>query len=415
MDKRSREVAFLAGCVYFTQGALGIAGVTLPLYLRSLQWSVGEITTVTSLAALPWILKILYGLLSDCFPLFGYRRKSYLILFSVISMAGWLILAPLPAEKHMVIAALFLANLGLAAIDVITDGVIVENSVGESSHIFQSIAWGTRSLGAIVSGVSGGWLAEHWQPNHVFLLTACLPMLITGCALWLDEIKRDRQQFKNVWAPLKRSIVVLRKPNLLWFMAILVLSQVSSIFGLPFFFHMKENLGFQETFLGSLISLGWIGVVVTSVFYAKWLSKYPPKRILEWAVLLNAVNIFSTLFIRDESTALLLVFFGGVLGCLTLLPIMSVSAVLTHRTGVEGTLFAVLMSVHNLGQIGFGFLGGKIYHQVGLYPLIVGAGLASLVCLWFVQQLRFASKAVLDPEPRGPFSTGPAATPHEPE
>jgi predicted MFS family arabinose efflux permease len=198
-------------------------------------------------------------------------------------------------------------------------------------------------------------------------------------------------------------------------MAILILSQVSSIFGLPFFFHMRENLGFKETFLGSLISLGWIGVMVTTVFYAKWLSKCEPKRILEWAVLLNAVNIFSTLLIRDEKTALLLVFFGGVLGCLTLLPIMSVSAVLTHRSGVEGTLFAVLMSVHNLGQIGFGFLGGKIYHVVGLYTLIIGAGLASLACLLIVRQLRFVHKVTLPPEPQGPFSTGPAATPHEPE
>lgn len=34
--------------------------------------------------ALPWVIKPVYGLLSDAVPLLGYHRRSYLILFSLM-------------------------------------------------------------------------------------------------------------------------------------------------------------------------------------------------------------------------------------------------------------------------------------------------------------------------------------------
>ena len=36
------------------------------------------------LKALPWILKPVYGILSDAVPLLGYHRRSYLIIFGLL-------------------------------------------------------------------------------------------------------------------------------------------------------------------------------------------------------------------------------------------------------------------------------------------------------------------------------------------
>src|SRR6266481_10080756 len=38
---------------------------------------------------LPWYIKPLIGVLSDAFPLFGSRRKSYIIMGSLAAMAAW--------------------------------------------------------------------------------------------------------------------------------------------------------------------------------------------------------------------------------------------------------------------------------------------------------------------------------------
>ncbi len=392
MVKHTRDVAWIAGIVYFAQGAIGISGIALPLFMRGLNWSVSEITAVSSLAAFPWAFKILYGLLSDVFPLFGYRRKSYLILFSILSAFGWLFLVVLPSEKQWILASLMVANLGFAATDVITDGLIVEHSTEFTSHIYQSIAWGSRSFGAIFSGVIGGWLAANWPPEKVFLITMLLPLAVTFGALFIREKKRFCGPFHSVWAPIKRCFHLMMTQNLRLFAALLVVASVSSSFGLPFFFFMKETLGFRETFLGLLISIGWLGAMAGSVIYGQWLRNISPKIILRWAIWINSLNIVSTLFILDEKSAFILIFIGGIMSCITILPIMSAAAVLTHHSGVESSLFAILMSVYNFGQILFGYTGGKLFNVVGLYPLIVLTGAISLFGLIFVELLEFEKK-----------------------
>jgi hypothetical protein len=39
-----------------------------------------QVAVLVGLAGLPWVVKPLYGFISDSVPLFGYRRRSYLML-----------------------------------------------------------------------------------------------------------------------------------------------------------------------------------------------------------------------------------------------------------------------------------------------------------------------------------------------
>lgn len=389
MVKSVRQIAFLTGVVYFTQGALGIAGIALPLYLRSLGWSISHITAIGSFVAFPWVLKILYGLVSDTYPVFGYRRKSYLLLCAIISAMGWFLLSFLPAKTIWIAAFLFIANLGFAATDVVTDGLVVEYSTAQASPIFQSIAWGARSLGAFMSGAIGGWLAGHWSYGHVFRLTILLPCLVAMTALMIDEEKQNKKIFNSAIVPIKRCFKLLLSSNLRWLMGLLSIISVSASFGVPLFFYMKEDLRFGEEFMGILTSLGWGGAIIGSLIYLKWLKNINPKKVLSWAIAMSCLNIMSAVFIRGSISAIIVITVGGVLGCLTIVPMMAAAANLTHKTGVEGTLFAILMSWYNLGQIFFGFIGGKVHAIIGLYPLIIASGLLVLSGFICVQNLVF--------------------------
>lgn len=42
-----------------------------------------QLSSIKSLLALPWLIRPLYGLISDCRPLFGYHRRSYLMISGV--------------------------------------------------------------------------------------------------------------------------------------------------------------------------------------------------------------------------------------------------------------------------------------------------------------------------------------------
>jgi len=388
--KYDRNVAFIAGLVYFSQGALVLAGISLPLYLRSLGWSISEIAVSSSIITIPWVIKVLYGFLSDTLPLFGYRRKSYLLACCILGGVGWLGLVFLPAEKFWIIFTLFIANLGFAATDVITDGLVVEHSTESSSPIYQAISWGSRSVGAMISGLIGGWLAAHWEPRQVFLLTALLPLGVLIAVLFIHERKVTGRPFRDAMTPLKKCVRVLMSPNLKWFMLLLCISPVSASFGVPFFFHVKDQLGFHETFLGILTSLGFAGTFLGAVLYGKFLKSVSPRTILRWAVILNCVSILSTFLIIDQTSAIALVFIGGIFGMLLMLPLTTASAILTHHSGVEGSLFAILMSVYNLGQIMFGFIGGKLFDYIGLPPLILGSAVIALGGLWVIGRLDFS-------------------------
>ena len=43
-----------------------------------------QVAFLTSFAAFPWVVKPLYGFLSDTVPIFGYRRRSYLIICGIL-------------------------------------------------------------------------------------------------------------------------------------------------------------------------------------------------------------------------------------------------------------------------------------------------------------------------------------------
>jgi len=74
---------------------------------------------------LPWAPKLLYGVFTDTFPLFGSRKRSYLILLGLIQ--GICLLAasfPLPNPITFV-ALLTTVSLTAAAMDVVVDGLMV--------------------------------------------------------------------------------------------------------------------------------------------------------------------------------------------------------------------------------------------------------------------------------------------------
>jgi hypothetical protein len=44
----------------------------------------GEMAIYTSLIALPWSLKVFYGIITDNVKIFGLKRKPYLIFFGLL-------------------------------------------------------------------------------------------------------------------------------------------------------------------------------------------------------------------------------------------------------------------------------------------------------------------------------------------
>ncbi|CAK4531008.1 unnamed protein product, partial [Aphanomyces euteiches] len=95
----SRE-AFGLYSQYFAIGVLFslIPALNLPIFNFYLQMEGYQTASYSVLVNLGWSYKVLFGMFSDCFPIFGYRRKSWMLI-------GWSI-------AMVCLAVMFFSNLG---------------------------------------------------------------------------------------------------------------------------------------------------------------------------------------------------------------------------------------------------------------------------------------------------------------
>ncbi|KAJ6897691.1 hypothetical protein NC652_024486 [Populus alba x Populus x berolinensis] len=63
---------------------------------------------ISGFSALPWLIKPLYGFISDSVPLFGYRRRSYLVLSGLLGALSWSLMSTCVDSKYSAASAYFL-------------------------------------------------------------------------------------------------------------------------------------------------------------------------------------------------------------------------------------------------------------------------------------------------------------------
>jgi hypothetical protein len=66
---------------YLLVGILqGLSGPLMNVYPLDLNATEAQQTTISTLKSLPASLKLIFGFISDNYPIFGYRRKSYMLI-----------------------------------------------------------------------------------------------------------------------------------------------------------------------------------------------------------------------------------------------------------------------------------------------------------------------------------------------
>lgn len=124
-----RGLMLFFGLVYFAQGlSCGLLAQPFTYYLKLRGMAADTVTAFFAVAALPWMIKPLYGLLIDLVPLWGYLRKAYLMVTAGLATIGILGLIQF-ASPDVMIWALLVATLGIAATDVVVDALMVEQGL----------------------------------------------------------------------------------------------------------------------------------------------------------------------------------------------------------------------------------------------------------------------------------------------
>ena len=79
----------------------------------------------TALIYLPWSPKLLYGLFTDTFPLFGSRKRNYLILMGFLQGICLAAIFYPQSDPNIFVAFLTITAFSGAVMDVVVDGLMV--------------------------------------------------------------------------------------------------------------------------------------------------------------------------------------------------------------------------------------------------------------------------------------------------
>jgi folate/biopterin transporter len=424
--------------VYFVQGILGISRLAVSFFLKDeLQLSPAQVAALGGVAALPWVIKPVFGFLSDGFPLFRYRRRPYLVLSGLLGMAAWLSLATVVHTAIAATAAMLLASLSVAISDVIADSVVVErvrHQTNSEAGSLQSLCWGVSALGGLVTAYLSGWLLDAFSIQVVFYITATFPLLVSLVAWWIVEqpVASDRNHFalvreqtRNLWQAVRQKSIWL--PTLFVF-----LWQATPSGESAFFFFVTNELGFEAEFLGRVRLVTSLASLVGIWVYQRFLRAVPFRVILGWSTVLAAgLGMTMLLLVTHANRALGIDdhwFSLGdsliltVVGQITFMPVLVLSARLCPA-GVEATLFALLMSVWNLSGLVSQELGALLTQVLGvtetnfdnLWLLVVLTNLSTLLPLPFLGWLPAGDDAIAPNPTAAPPPTADPAVPPAPE
>lgn len=424
--------------VYFTQGFKSFVWTAVSYMLKDvLKCSPSVSQFVISVAFVPWSIKPLYGILSDCIPIKGRRRIPYIAIATVLSFFPWIILGvnvSLRTSRTLLMLFLTLQNIGSAMADVVVDAMIAEAVRFERAKFagdLQSLSWFSMAFGGICGSVLGGYALDNLQIETIFLLFAALPALqLISCSLVeekpVDSIpevshlknengdtpngdnndnSRARRRKKNKTSKAKREnntsatydnsrkngsltlkwfysfksaayslFCAFKQPMILrpitwFFLAHVTIPNLSTIM----FYYQTEFLKLDASFLGTARVIGWIGLMIGTFIYNRYFKKMKLRRILMWAHIgLSALTLLDMVLVSRLNISYgvsdkVMVMSGSALADainqLKFMPFLILSGKLCPP-GIEGTLFALFMSINNLGV------------TVGSF---VGAGLASLL------------------------------------
>jgi predicted MFS family arabinose efflux permease len=394
--------------VYIVEGLGQVAGglISQPLayYLKQVHgWSPVQVTAFLTLFNLPWVIKPVYGLISDFVPLFGYRRKSYLIIANVAAIAGFFWATQIDTPSVLVFA-LMMTAYAMAISSTLCGAVLVENGQKlQESGRFVNQQWLWSNIAAMAAAIIGGQLVQHLPPGSALHAAAAIvgvaPFLVIVGALFLAPEQKVSINLHGMKSTLDGLLASFKRRELWIIAAFMFLYYFSPGFATPLYFHMTDNLKFSQAYIGILGSIAAGGWVVGALLYKRFFGGLSLKTLLNVSIAFGTVSTAAFLLLSSEISAAILNFCSGFSAMLATVATLTLAADYCPPRA-EGFAFATLMSIINLAttladNVG-SFLYTHLFHS-NLTPLVLVSAAFTAFAFVLVPLLRLGDKRQGEP------------------
>ncbi|XP_077215312.1 putative folate-biopterin transporter 2 [Tasmannia lanceolata] len=361
----------------------GLTRVSSDYYWKDVQMvQPSEAQVYNGITSIPWIVKPLWGLLTDVLPVAGYQRRPYLILAGLLGVISMLVLS-LHNKLHIVFALLSLTagSAGVAIADVTIDACAAQNSVNHPSlaHDIQSLCGLSSSIGALLGFSISGVLVHLMGSQGVLGLLSVPAALVFLVGTVLNEPHVPNFTYSEVYPKLlaanQTMWTTLKCPDV-WGPCLYMYFSLALSWSIDegmFYWYTDPKAGpaFSQEIIGFMFSVGSAGSLLGVLLYQNVLKDYPVRSLLFWSQLLLGVSGMLDLILvlrLNLKVEMPDYFFVVIVACvyqmiarIKWLPLFVLSAKLCPP-GIEGTFFALLMSIDNAGILTSSWGGGLLLH-----------------------------------------------------
>jgi hypothetical protein len=359
------------------QAKAGIVWQPLTYFLKEARgWSPLEISASLAVLDVPWMIKPLYGLVSDFLPLVGYRRRSYLLLAALAAAAAFAWVGTITAPAQIV-PALVITSVAMAVASTVCGGLLVENGQRlNASDAFVNQQWLWYNVAIVVTSLLGGLLIELLSAQNALRaaawIAAAAPIAVIASLGLVHEERAtiDRAGFIRGLAAL---LAAFRSRDLWLIAAFLFCYYFSPGLGTPLYFEVTDVLKFSQGFIGFLSAVTAAGWIAGGLLYRFVLWRLPSRSLLNLSLIFGVLGTLGYLGLAGPISSAIIYFCFGAASMVANVATLSLAAAVSPKRA-EGFTFAALMSVINLASPLSDTIGAALYEHVfasHLAPLIV--------------------------------------------
>jgi predicted MFS family arabinose efflux permease len=356
------------------------------LLKNQLHMSALAVSEFWAVSLLVWYVKPLVGFVCDAYPLFGTRRRGYLLVGTALAGLFWLLFAFVPRSYVPFMLVMTVLNIAMVAVSTVVGGLQVEVSqrYGATGRL-ASLRTALEGVMNLLGGPVGGWLAVS-AFGWTALSGAGVTLAFLPVVAWLYREPRGARADGAVWATARSNFKAVVRSRAMWgATGLLFLVYLAPGFQTPMLYYQQDVLKFDPRYIGFLQLLGGAGGIVGAAAYGYLCRRLTLKVSLIAGILLNAAS--TLLYLRYDSAraAALIDSSAATLSILATLPLYDLAARATP-VGVESFGFSLMMSIRNIAIFAISdVVGSYLYgkYHVGFKQLVwINAGSSAAVLLF---------------------------------
>ena len=334
-------------------------------------------------AGLAWYLKPFAGILTDAFPLFGSRRKSYIVISASLAPLSWLALTVTPHEFRDLLLVGILINAFMVIASTVVGGYMVETAQANSgSGRLTATRQFVQQACLIVNGPAAGYLASIAFGWTAATCGGIILLLVPVTILFLQE-RRQQPGSLQILANARAQLVNIATARTMWGAAgLMALFYIAPGFATALFYKQQNELHLDTQAQGFLQLIAGVCGVLAALGYGVLCRRLNLRTLLVGCMMFATAANLGYLFYSSAGRAQAIEGLNGFGYTLAELALMDL-AVRATPAGSEGLGFSLMVSVRNLALFGTDWFGSHLldeYH-FSFDSLVLANSLTTLIAV----------------------------------